>query len=421
MSYSLYRRKNKDGSRNPIWQVKICLKGLGSPARRSTDTADKKRAREFAEKLDKEIYDQVALGEARGDSGATWENLKARWRADKSHKKSLSSDETIIAWLDTKGCLKGATLAEITDAQIAKIKKLLQTEQIPWKKDKATGEWITRTRKNSRVNRMLVCLQSMLNAATGWKLDEEVEKSPKMLAKAPEIELLVVPKRQRIKVADSAVLKLLSELPPHQLPIALLAGDTGFRKSNVTHLKWEWVDLPRRMVSIPDTSHKSNDMVDVPLSQFSYEIIKAQEGKHPVYVFVDHKGRAPCKSLKTAWNKARIRAGIPKFRFHDLRHWWTRNEVLRGTPEGVIQRRGGWKTRSMVSLYGELNAEEIRIWIDRDQQRPSATSTAPAPIAAPPTLGMLYPLKSTGTSATDPKEPAGADTSALAPGSMIGA
>jgi integrase len=83
----------------------------------------------------------------------------------------------------------------------------------------------------------------------------------------------------------------------------------------------KWTDIVNGTVYVAALSTKPKKPLGIPLNADALKILKEQAGKHAVYVFTDHLGRAPVGSLKTCWGKARIRAGIPDFKFHDLRHY----------------------------------------------------------------------------------------------------
>lgn len=93
----------------------------------------------------------------------------------------------------------------------------------------------------------------------------------------------------------------------------------------------------------------------IPLSEEAVKIINSVRGKHAIYVFTDHRGRAPIRSIKTTWGKATVRAGLPGFRFHDLRHTWAAWHTLGGTTPLQLKELGGWSSLSLVERYGHLN------------------------------------------------------------------
>jgi hypothetical protein len=66
-----------------------------------------------------------------------------------------------------------------------------------------------------------------------------------------------------------------------------------------------------------------------------------------------------------AWYKALKRAGIEKFRWHDLRHTWASWHVQNGTPLHVLQELGGWETPAMVGRYAHLATGDLAAYVGR--------------------------------------------------------
>ena len=48
-------------------------------------------------------------------------------------------------------------------------------------------------------------------------------------------------------------------------------------------------------------------------------MVETQRGKHSERVFT-YEGKPVGRMLNTSWKRARVRAGIPNLRVHDLRH-----------------------------------------------------------------------------------------------------
>jgi len=163
-------------------------------------------------------------------------------------------------------------------------------------------------------------------------------------------------------------LRLENELAPHIKPMAQFAISTGLRQANVLNMKWSEVDLDRAVAWVDSPDTKGDKSIPVPLSQYAVSVLKAQIGKHDVYVFT-YKDN-PVGSVKTSWNKALIRANIDvievgkdkfksTFRWHDLRHTWASWHVMNGTPLAVLKELGAWHDISMVMRYAHLSPDHL--------------------------------------------------------------
>jgi integrase len=145
---------------------------------------------------------------------------------------------------------------------------------------------------------------------------------------------------------------LRAELPEHLRAMAAFAVATGLRWSNVAGLTWDRVSIPNGIAWVEARDAKGRRAIQIPLSQAAISALRAIPGVRQGYVFT-YRGKR-VGSPKTAWNKARDRAGLPGFRFHDLRHTWASWHAMRGTPQEVLQRLGAWRSPTMVQRYAHL-------------------------------------------------------------------
>jgi integrase len=85
--------------------------------------------------------------------------------------------------------------------------------------------------------------------------------------------------------------------------------------------------------------------------------LESTRGQHPRWCFT-FSGKHIQQS-STAWDKAKQRAGIEDFRFHDLRHTWASWDVQSGTSLPELMELGGWKSYEMVLRYAHLAPEKL--------------------------------------------------------------
>ncbi len=176
--------------------------------------------------------------------------------------------------------------------------------------------------------------------------------------------------------------RLYAALPDHLKPLAKFAISTGLRQRNVTHLRWDQIDLTRRVAWIHADQAKAGKPIGIPLSDDAVDVLRGQIGKSAEWVFpYTGRGRAagkPIAKIKTAWQLAMERAGLGRFErqfgpngkliskewtgdftWHGLRHTWASWHVMAGTPLEVLQKLGGWADLKMVLKYAHLAPEYL--------------------------------------------------------------
>lgn len=158
--------------------------------------------------------------------------------------------------------------------------------------------------------------------------------------------------------------KLLKHLPAHTADLARFAVATGLRRSNITGLTWDRVDLRRRTAYIPAGEAKAGRGIPVALNADAIAVLKRWKGKDERWVFVYRRTRITQVATK-AWRRACVQAGVPGLRFHDLRHTWASWQVQAETPLSVLQEMGGWQSFEMVRRYAHLSPGHLRQYADR--------------------------------------------------------
>jgi integrase len=151
--------------------------------------------------------------------------------------------------------------------------------------------------------------------------------------------------------------RLIQALPDHMKPIVEFALATGCRAGEILGLEWSRVDLDRKVAWLDHGTTKSGDGRGIPLNADAVAALEAARGQHPRWCFT-FSGNS-IQRTSTAWNKAKGRAGIDDFRFHDLRHTWASWHVQSGTSLPELMELGGWKSYEMVLRYAHLAPEKL--------------------------------------------------------------
>ncbi|MET1756063.1 site-specific integrase [Novosphingobium sp. RD2P27] len=145
--------------------------------------------------------------------------------------------------------------------------------------------------------------------------------------------------RVRFLTHDQAA-ELMGRLPEHQREVVLFSLSTGLRQGNILHLRWDQVDMTRRIVTIGYGETKNGEALGVPLNEGALGVLRRQKGKHPVHVFT-FRGKRLANANTRTWRAALKACGIENFRWHDLRHTWATWLRQNDVPTWVLQELGG--------------------------------------------------------------------------------
>jgi integrase len=267
-----------------------------------------------------------------------WREAVARYRLETQNKDS-ANEASLFKYLDP--ILGDLYLDEIQRSHIDLVIRHRQVDGVC----------------NTTINRYLQKIRAVLRRAhREW----EVKCNP------PTIKLLKEPKIRVRWITPNQAKKLLATLPPHLRDMAIFALETGLRESNVTLLRWNQVDLNRKVVAIEgDDILKGDKPFIVPLSEKALEVLLRQRGNHAERVFT-FKGKPIRRANGKAFRAALKRAEIDDFRWHDLRHTWATWHVQRGTPLEVLQELGGWTEYSMVKRYAHFTHEHLHKFVNNN-------------------------------------------------------
>lgn len=189
----------------------------------------------------------------------------------------------------------------------------------------------------STVNRYMALLRKMFNLAIedGY-MDHNPVKGVKFYSEADTI-------RDRV-LLESEEMRLFEECSEHLRPIILMALHSGMRQGELLNLKWSNVDLTRRLIKVEKTKSKKARFVPINSVLFNeLERLKVEYRKG-VLVF-------PFRSIRTAFENARRRAGIKDFTFHDLRRTFGTRLLERGVDIVTIKKLYGHSSASVTERY----------------------------------------------------------------------
>ena len=136
---------------------------------------------------------------------------------------------------------------------------------------------------------------------------------------------------------------------------------TGCRKSEVLSLKWDYVDVERGYLRLPDS--KTGEKV-VALGSPALRVL-TDLPQISEWVFPATTGEGHCVGLPRAWEAVREWCGLEDVRLHDLRHSFASVGAVGGDSLLVIGALLGHQDAKTTSRYAHLADDPVKRAADR--------------------------------------------------------
>jgi integrase len=154
--------------------------------------------------------------------------------------------------------------------------------------------------------------------------------------------------------------RLYEEAAPHLKPILLTAYHLGQRFGEIVQLTWDRVDLQRGFITlrgIDTKTKKPRQVLLTPAVRATLADLARVRRLNTNHVFL-YEGQ-PLKSIKTAFATAKKRAGVTRFRFHDLRHCAATNLRRAGVDTATAMKIVGHKSERMWQRYNSIEEKDL--------------------------------------------------------------
>jgi integrase len=256
----------------------------------------------------------------------------------KTYKRSWRTDETVLR-IHVLPHLGSIFLDEITTERIIDIVATMQGDDYA---PGTTARVVVILRYLFNLARKWSVLKANENPAAGIPLPPDVQRN-RFLDKS-EIERLVeVLARDENQVAAKAILLLLL---------------TGARRNEVSHARWEHVDLQSSTLFVPLS--KSGKPRYVLLNAAAVDVLRSvpRLPGNP-FVFPSPVTGRPCASLHFPWHRIRTEAGLPDVRLHDLRHTFASVLINKRKSLYAVQRLLGHANAKATQRYAHLARETL--------------------------------------------------------------
>lgn len=141
----------------------------------------------------------------------------------------------------------------------------------------------------------------------------------------------------------------------HITPMVLLSLNTGLRQGELFSLAWESVDLRLQTITVLASHSKGNSTRTIPLNAEALAVLTAIKPERAAgLVFKSPITGGRFNNVKKAWAEVTKAARLPDLRWHDLRHDFASQLVMRGVPLFTVQKLLGHSNSKMTQRYAKL-------------------------------------------------------------------
>ena len=162
---------------------------------------------------------------------------------------------------------------------------------------------------------------------------------------------------------------LLPCLPEYLRDVVLFGFLTGWRKGEITGLRWANVNRSEAVIRLEPAQNKGRTVRVLALQGELVALIerrwRARKVGNTLVQHVFHRDGCQLDTFRWPWHKACRQAGLGRRWFHSLRRSAARNMSLQGVPEKVIMSIMGHKTRGMFDRYNIVTEADQRAYAKR--------------------------------------------------------
>jgi integrase len=315
------------------WQAQVRRRGV-SPRGKSFDR--RSDAERWARYIEAEVDRSGWITDTRLAEKTTLGELLARYRTEVSPTKRSASSELARIGAICRRDICHRTLAKLTSTHIAGYR----------------DERLQSVAPATVVRELNTLSHAIETALREWGL--WLPRNPVKMVRRPS-----VPQGRKRRLEDGEEERLLAACDRGRTPLlkqlVILAIETGMRRGELLGLRWEHVQLAKRIVHLPLT--KNGESRDVPLSRRATDTLTAllKNKRSNVDLVFPISGN----SVRLAFEHLRVRAKLSDFHFHDLRHEAITRLFERGLNIAEVSAISGHKELRMLQRYTHLRAIDL--------------------------------------------------------------
>lgn len=322
----------------------------GKYVRRSMKTSKRRLAQQRERELQKKLWNAEKSGIVEPEK-VLFENLCVEYVAiAKPGNMPQTKRRDKVSIKNLKRFFSGMFISDITRKKVEQYMAMRTKEYVPNRKGDKKKLINPRT-----INIEVTCLNSILNKAVDWGyLSVNTIKGIKTLRVDPRLPMVLSKQQEEL---------LLKYCPYYTRPIVIFALNTGLRIGEILHLQWSHVFWEQPLLLFGKS--KTHVIRRVPINDTALALLKELKDEadgrtvNKEYVFVK-PNYEPFGSIKVGFKNACIKAGIPDFRFHDLRATFaTRLLSKPGTKLPHVKRVLGHKDIKTTEIYCQVTDADL--------------------------------------------------------------
>ena len=217
------------------------------------------------------------------------------------------------------------------------------------------SDWIKRGFSIAYTNRLIAILQRMFTKAVDWDLTTE-----DVLKRVRKVKQLKGENKRLRYLSDEEADRLTSNCDKYLKPIVITALNTGMRRGEILKLTWDKVDLKNRLILL-DNKTKNGERREIPVNDTLYNTLSGLIRHIKTdYIFYNPQTLKSYYDAKKSWQAALRKSHILDFHFHDLRHTFASQLVMKGVDLATVKELMGHKDIRMTLRYSHLSKSHIK-------------------------------------------------------------
>ncbi len=142
-------------------------------------------------------------------------------------------------------------------------------------------------------------------------------------------------------------------------PLVLISLNSGIRQGSLFGLKWADVDFETDTITLRGTNNKAGKTAHLPANSIVMKTLRAwREQSRPTrdsaLVFPSPVSNKQLDNVKKSWAAVLKEAQIKDFRWHDMRHDFASQLVMKGVDLNTVRELMGHADMKMTMRYAHL-------------------------------------------------------------------